>query len=87
MIIGKSTRTLMLANWINQSQNALINHFNAPSPMPFATLLKSYVVAVASGLSIVFLSSSAIQANFPPAKAAQLLSFVAFPASVVASAL
>lgn len=51
------------------------------------TLAKSYSVAVGSALVVAFGLATAIQKRFEPAKAKQLLCYVAFPSAVVASSL
>ena len=51
------------------------------------TLLKSYAGAVTASLTLSLGLATAIKRNFSPLKAARLLTFVAFPSSVVASSL
>jgi sideroflexin-5 len=51
------------------------------------TLLKSYSAAVGSALLVAFGLATAIQKKYPPARAVQLLRWVAFPSAVVASSL
>ena len=74
---------------MNQSQNALVNYFNrnASSAMTNETLAKSYAAAVGSALTVAFGLSTLIQKRFPPHQAMNLLKWVAFPSSVVASSL
>jgi len=87
MIMSSSTPVMLFWNWVNQSQNALVNYFNrnAASNMSNETMAMSYAGAVGSALTIAFGLSTAVKANFAPARAAQLLTFVAFPTSVAAS--
>ena len=87
MILASTTPTLLFWNWVNQSQNALVNYYNrnASSNMSNETLAKSYAGAVSAALIVAFGVSQVIQRSFKPAKAKQMLKFVAFPSSVVAS--
>ena len=89
MVASGSTAPLLFWNWVNQSQNALINYFNrnAAIPMSDETLAKSYGGAVASAMIVAFGLSTLIQKRFEPAKAKRLLTFVAFPSCVIASSL
>jgi len=87
MVAAPNTLSLLFFSWVNQSQNALVNYFNrnASSPMSNETLAYSYGAAVGSALLVAFGASQLIQRRFEPARAKQLLSFAAFPSSVVAS--
>lgn len=89
IVASQSTLPLLFWSWVNQSQNALVNYFNrnASSPMTNETLAKSYAIAVGSALAVAFGLATAIQKRFEPAKAKQLLRWVAFPSAVVASSL
>jgi sideroflexin-5 len=89
MVASQSTMPLLFWAWVNQSQNALVNYYNrnASSPMTNETLLTSYSVAVGSALAVAFGLATIIQKRFEPSKAKQLLRWVAFPSSVVASSL
>jgi len=89
MVASTSTPALLFWSWINQSQNALVNYFNrnASSEMDNGTLVKSYTAAVASALTVAFGLATFIQRRFEPAKAKQLMKWVAFPSAVVASSL
>jgi hypothetical protein len=51
------------------------------------TLMISYTAAVGSALIVAFGLSTFVQKRFPPAKAKQMMKFVAFPSAVVASSL
>jgi len=89
MIASSSTSALLFWSWVNQSQNALINYYNrnASTPMSNATLGMSYSTAVASALTVAYGLSSLLQRRFGPARAKQLLKYVAFPSAMVASSL
>eukprot|EP00934_Nitzschia_sp_Nitz4_P001592 Nitzschia sp. Nitz4//scaffold68_size99682//82282//83551//NITZ4_004574-RA/size99682-snap-gene-0.5-mRNA-1//1//CDS//3329556623//1592//frame0 len=89
MVASTSTPSLLFWSWVNQSQNALVNYFNrnASSPMDNATLMKSYSAAVGSALVVAFGLATFVQKRYPPAQAAKLMSFVAFPSAIVASSL
>jgi len=87
MMASSSTPALLFWNWVNQSQNALVNYFNrnASSPTSNETLAVSYSAAVGAALVMAFGLSQAITRTQSPAKAARLMKFVAFPSSIVAS--
>lgn len=87
VMMSTSIPTLLFWNWVNQSQNALVNYFNrnASSPTSNETLAISYSAAVGAALTMAFGLSQIIQRRFSPDRARQLLKFVAFPSSVVAS--
>jgi tricarboxylate carrier len=87
MMVSQTTPTLLFWNWVNQSQNALVNYFNrnASSPTSNETLAVSYSAAVAAALSVAFGLSQVVQRKFSPEKAKTLMQFIAFPASMVAS--
>eukprot|EP00658_Telonema_sp_P-2_P025069 TRINITY_DN20091_c0_g1_i3.p1 TRINITY_DN20091_c0_g1~~TRINITY_DN20091_c0_g1_i3.p1 ORF type:complete len:250 (+),score=48.66 TRINITY_DN20091_c0_g1_i3:535-1284(+) len=89
MIVSKSTPTLLFWNWVNQSQNALVNYFNrnASSPMTNETLAMSYGGAVGAALTIAYGLSTGIKRNFAPAQAARIMTFVALPTCIAASCL
>uniref|UniRef100_A0A0G4H6P6 Sidoreflexin n=1 Tax=Chromera velia CCMP2878 TaxID=1169474 RepID=A0A0G4H6P6_9ALVE len=87
MMAATTTPALLFWNWANQSQNALVNYFNrnASSVMTNEMLLKSYAGAVSAALIVAFGVSTFIKRSFSPATAQNLLKFVAFPSSCVAS--
>ena len=87
MMVSQTTPALLFWNWVNQSQNALVNYFNrnATSPTSDATLAVSYTAAVAAALSVAFGLSQFVQRRFSPERARTLMQFIAFPASMVAS--
>lgn len=87
MMASTGTVPLLFWNWVNQTQNALVNYYNrnASSPTSNETLAKSYGAAVTAALTVAFGGSQFIKRSFPAARANILLRFVAFPASVVAS--
>ena len=107
MVASTSTIPLLIWSFFNQSQNALINHFNGPARSVEemeeentivneeshtttkldATLMKSYVVAVVSALSVTFGLSSYIQSHYSGEEATQLIHFISFPSAVIASSL
>lgn len=87
MMIATTTPQLLFFNWVNQSQNALVNYYNrnASSPTSNEVLAKSYATAVSAALIVAFGTSQLIQRRFDPATASKLLKFVALPSSMVAS--
>ncbi|KAI9029426.1 iron carrier [Hyaloraphidium curvatum] len=87
MMISSSTPALLFWNWVNQSQNALVNYFNrnASSPTSNGVLAQSYATAVSCALLVAFSVSTAIKRSFDPATAKRMLTFVALPSSMVAS--
>eukprot|EP00511_Aplanochytrium_stocchinoi_P011380 CAMPEP_0204873998 /NCGR_PEP_ID=MMETSP1348-20121228/42145_1 /ASSEMBLY_ACC=CAM_ASM_000700 /TAXON_ID=215587 /ORGANISM="Aplanochytrium stocchinoi, Strain GSBS06" /LENGTH=302 /DNA_ID=CAMNT_0052029601 /DNA_START=171 /DNA_END=1079 /DNA_ORIENTATION=+ len=87
MMASASTPALLFWNWVNQSQNALVNYSNrnASSPTTNEVLLKSYSAAVMSALTVAFGLSQLIKKRYTPSTAMKLLKFVAFPSSVIAS--
>ena len=87
MMASTGTVPLLFWNWVNQTQNALVNYYNrnASSPTTNETLAKSYGAAVTAALTVAFGGSQLIKRTCSPARASILLRFVAFPASVVAS--
>jgi tricarboxylate carrier len=87
MLISGSTPALLFWNWVNQSQNALVNYYNrnASSPISNEMLLMSYSAAVGAALTVAFGLSQVIAKKFSPPSAAKLMKFVAFPSSIVAS--
>lgn len=54
MVLATSTWAIALGNWLNQSQNALVNYCNrnASSPTTTATLVRSYCSAVGASLVV-----------------------------------
>lgn len=89
MVASSSTPALVFWHWVNQTQNVLVNYFNrnASSPMTNETLAKSYAGAVGAALTMAFGLATTIKRRYDPVRAAQLLKFVAFPSSVLASSL
>lgn len=89
MMVASSTPALLFWNWVNQSQNALVNFFNrnASSPTSTQVLVQSYLVAVGGALSVAFGASQLIQRRFDAATARRLMTFVALPSSMIASSL
>ncbi|GMI03115.1 hypothetical protein TrLO_g2488 [Triparma laevis f. longispina] len=90
MMSSTSTWGLLGCNFLNQSQNAMINYFNrnASSPMSNETLAVSYAGAVGSAMLVAYGLSTFIKKKAPnPDTATKLLRFVAFPSSVMASGL
>jgi tricarboxylate carrier len=89
MVTSTATPALLFWHWANQSQNALVNFYNrnASSPMSNETLATSYGGAVTAALTMAFGLSTFINRRFEPARAKQLLRFVAFPTAVTASSL
>lgn len=89
MVVSSSMPSLLFWNWINQSQNAGVNYFNrnASSPMTNETLLKSYAGAVGAALGVAFGLSTIVNRRYDPVRAKQVMRFVAFPSTVIASSL
>jgi tricarboxylate carrier len=89
MVASPSTSALLFWSWVNQSQNALVNYYNrnASSPMTNRTLAASYGAAVGSALAVALGLATAIRRRCGPARAKELLRWVAFPSAVVASSL
>jgi len=87
MMIASTTPQLLFFNWVNQSQNALVNYFNrnASSPTSNDVLARSYATAVSAALLVAFGTSQLIKRRFDPVTASKLLTFVALPSSMVAS--
>merc|ERR1712137_1103106 len=85
MIMSKTPGLQLFWNWVNQSQNAMVNYCNrnATSQTSTTTLALSYVGAVSSALGVVYGLNQLARRMFPGR--ARLLTFIAFPASVVAS--
>ena len=56
MMVNTTTPTLLFWNWVNQSQNALVNYFNrnASSPTSNEVLAMSYAGAVGAALTVAF---------------------------------
>jgi len=89
MVASTSTIPLLFWSWVNQSQNALVNYYNrnAASPMTNETLIRSYTAAVGSALTVAFGLATFVQRRYSPAKAKELMKFIAFPSAIVASSL
>jgi sideroflexin-5 len=89
MMLSKSTPAILFWNWVNQSQNALVNYCNrnASSPTSNMTLALSYFAAVGSALSVVVLLSQILRRRFSPEVAKSLMKFISFPSSVIASSI
>ena len=99
MISVSSTIPLLFWSWMNQSQNALVNHFNGPkidreeistaagNSVNNGTLFKSYALAVASALIVAFGLATYVQTNYAGEEATELLRFISFPSAVIASSL
>lgn len=68
MVLATSTWAIALGNWINQSQNALVNYCNrnASSPTSTATLVRSYCGAVGASLVVGVGLASFIKSRWPP---------------------
>jgi len=89
MVCSSGTPSLLFFNWLNQSQNAGVNYFNrnAASFMSDEKLLKSYVGAVGVALGVAFGLSTFVKRRFDRVRAKQVMQFVAFPSTVIASSL
>lgn len=66
MMLAASTPSLLFWNWVNQSQNALVNYFNrnASSPTSNEILVRSYATAVSCALAVAFGISQFIQRRY-----------------------
>ena len=87
LIMATRTPWILFWQWMNQSQNALVNYFNrnATSSASNGVLLASYAGAVTSAMSIGYGLSRAVKRFASPERALSLLKFVAMPTSMVAS--
>jgi tricarboxylate carrier len=87
LIMATRTPWILFWQWMNQSQNALVNYFNrnASSSGSNAVLAASYTGAVTSALSIGYGLSRVVKRFASPERAATLLKFIAMPTSMVAS--
>ena len=88
-MVAPTPAALAFGNFANQSFNAAVNYFNrnAAAPMSGSTLALSSGAAVGSAMAVALAMSTFITRRFPPAAAANLLRWVAFPSSVIASGL
>jgi Sideroflexins len=88
MISASSTPALLFWSWVNQSQNALVNVYNAAGDgLDPTTLAKSYAGAVSAALLVSYGLATFVQRRYPVATARRLLRYVAFPSAMVASSL
>lgn len=88
MITATSTPALLFWSWVNQSQNALVNVYNAAGEgMDNATLAKSYATAVTAALGVSYGLATLVQRRYSPERAKALMRYIAFPSAVVASSL
>jgi tricarboxylate carrier len=87
LIMATKTPWILFWQWVNQSQNALVNYFNrnASNSGSNAVLAASYTGAVSSALSIGYGLSRVVKHFASPERATTLLKFVAMPTSMVAS--
>lgn len=87
MMLASSTPAILFWQWLNQSQNAMVNYFNRnPSaPMSTETIVSSYAGAVTMAMTVAFGLSFIIKKRVDPKRAETLLKFVAFPTAVLAS--
>jgi len=87
LILAQRTPWILFWQWMNQSQNALVNYFNrnATSHVSDKTLLTSYAGAVTSAMTIGYGLSRFVKGYFPRERAVNVLKFIAMPTSVVAS--
>ena len=88
LIMSRSTPWILFWQWMNQSQNALVNYFNRSGSNEASTraLAFSYAGAVTSAISIAYGLSRAVKRfSASPERAATLLKFIALPTSIVAS--
>lgn len=87
LILAQRTPWILFWQWVNQSQNALVNYFNrnATSHVSDTTMLASYAGAVSSAMTIGYGLSRFVKNYFPPERAVNVLKFIAMPTSVVAS--
>lgn len=87
LIMATRTPWILFWQWMNQSQNALVNYFNrnATSSASDAVSAASYGGAVTSAISIGYGLSRVVKRFASPERAATLLKFIAMPTSMVAS--
>jgi len=89
LILSQRTPWILFWQWMNQSQNALVNYFNrnATSTASDAVLAASYTGAVTSAMTIGYGLSQLVKRSFSPEKATTFLKFIALPTSIVASSI
>jgi sideroflexin-5 len=88
MISASSTPALLFWSWVNQSQNALVNVYNAAGDgMDSSTLAKSYAGAVSAALFVSYGLATFVQRRYNAETARRLMRYVAFPSAMVASSL
>lgn len=87
LIMATRTPWILFWQWMNQSQNALVNYFNrnATSVASDSVVAASYAGAVTSAMSIGYGLSQVVKRFYSPEKALTLLKFIALPTSIVAS--
>ena len=87
LILAQRTHWILFWQWLNQSQNALVNYFNrnATSQVSDSTMVASYAGAVSSAMTIGYGLSRIVKTYFSPERAVNVLKFIAMPTSVVAS--
>eukprot|EP00808_Paulinella_micropora_P005012 g31683.t1 len=85
-----STPATFFFQWANQTQNALLNHYNRPSvePLPMDKILPAYGVAVAGALGVSWGSNFALtKASMSEATRNSMKRFVPFVSVAFANAL
>jgi tricarboxylate carrier len=87
LILSQRTPWILFWQWMNQSQNALVNYFNrnATSTVTDTVLAASYTGAVTSAMTIGYGLSQLVKRSFTPERATSFLKFIALPTSMVAS--
>ena len=87
LIMARRTPWILFWQWMNQSQNALVNYYNRNGTNTGSdkVLVASYFGAVTSAISIAYGLSRAVKTFASPEKANTLLKFIALPTSIVAS--
>lgn len=87
LIMATRTPWILFWQWMNQSQNALVNYFNrnATSVASDSVVAASYAGAVTSAMSVGYGLSQVVKRFYSPEKALTLLKFIALPTSIVAS--
>jgi hypothetical protein len=87
LIMATRTPWILFWQWMNQSQNSLVNYFNrnATSFASDNVIATSYAGAVTSAITIAYGLSRAVKRFTTPERAATLLKFIALPTSIAAS--
>jgi sideroflexin-5 len=87
LVVSQRTSSILFWQWLNQSQNALVNYFyrSGSGMVTDSILLASYTGAVASAMAIAYVLSKTVKTIIPASIAPTLLRFIALPTSCIAS--